>query len=165
MDGRTDTDAVADAAALARYASDLADGIAAALGPWVVRSVVEVADRWRSGAGVDLVIPAEQAAGVAIEEVVPMVRDLLTADVDAQASSPLAVVRLAVRYPTQVLADAGVPTQPRDEFAERNFPEDVYGLAPASLADLDPELQRAGLVWGAAKAHVVMARRRAEGLR
>ena len=65
----------------------------------------------------------------------------------------------------QVLADAGVPPIVRDEFEERAFPDDVYGLAPASFADLDPALREPGLVWGAAKAHVVLARRRAEGLR
>ncbi len=39
------------------------------------------------------------------------------------------------------------------------------GLAPASFADLHPDLHEPGLVWGAAKAHVVLARRRREGLR
>jgi hypothetical protein len=40
----------------------------------------------------------------------------------------------------------------RDSFVERAFPEDAYGLAPASFGDLTPELQDAGLAWGAAKA-------------
>ena len=61
--------------------------------------------------------------------------------------------------------NAGVPAVVRDEFAERAFPGDVYDLAIASFADLDTALHEPGLVWGAAKAHVVLARRRAEGLR
>ena len=84
---------------------------------------------------------------------------------DEQRTGPLAVIRTAVRYPTEVLAAAGVGPVQRDEFAERSFPDDVYDLAPASFADLDPALHEPGLVWGAAKAHVVLARRRAEGKR
>ena len=34
----------------------------------------------------------------------------------------------------------------------RAFPADVYGLSPASLADLSPDVVEAGIVWGAAKA-------------
>ncbi|MEZ5138517.1 MAG: hypothetical protein R2711_07040 [Acidimicrobiales bacterium] len=88
-------------------------------------------------------------------------RALLAADVDAQAQGPLALVREAVRHPTAVLAAAGVGPVVRDEFDERAFPDDVYGLAPAAFADLDPALGELGLVWGAAKAHVVLRRRRA----
>jgi hypothetical protein len=53
----------------------------------------------------------------------------------------------------------------RDEFSLRNFPDDVYDLTPASFADVDPELHEPGLLWGAAKAHVHLARRRREGRR
>ena len=51
----------------------------------------------------------------------------------------------------------------RDEFAERTFPDDVYDLSPASFADVDPALHEPGLMWGAAKAHVILHRRRSEG--
>jgi hypothetical protein len=64
-----------------------------------------------------------------------------------------------------VLDELGVGPPDRDEFARRNFPEDRYDLTPASFADVDPTLHEPGLVWGAAKAHVVLQRRRAEGLR
>ena len=93
------------------------------------------------------------------------VRALLEQDVDEQATGPLAIVRTAVRYPTEVLQAAGVPPTVRDEFAERAFPDDRYGLAPAAFADLDPALHEPGIVWGAAKVHVVLARRKAEGSR
>ena len=53
----------------------------------------------------------------------------------------------------------------RDEVAVRQFPDDVYDLVPASFAEVDPELHEPGLVWGAAKAHVHLARRRSEGAR
>jgi hypothetical protein len=93
------------------------------------------------------------------------VRALLEADIDAQRANPLDVLRSLVPYPTAVLGSAGARPVARDEFAARNFPDDVYDLSPASFADVDPELHEPGLVWGAAKAHVHLARRRREGRR
>ncbi len=150
---------------LAAHAAVLADGIERSLGPWVVRCVAERADAWQPGLGRTLREPAEAAGRRAAAEVGGEVRVLLALDVDAQPTGPLAVLRTAVRFPTEVLAGAGVGHVVRDEFAERAFADDVYGLAPASFADLHPALREPGLIWGAAKAHVVMARRRAEGLR
>jgi hypothetical protein len=150
---------------LASHAAVLADGIERALPGWVVRSVVGVADAWRPGLGRTLADPAADAGRAAARAVGPEVRALLALDVDAQPTGPLAVVRTAVRFPTEVLEAAGVPHVVRDDFAEQAFPDDGYGLAPAAFSDLDPGLHEAGLIWGAAKAHVVLARRRAEGRR
>lgn len=159
------TDHDVDEAALARYAGALADGIVSTLGPWVERAVATVADRWRPGLAEQVREPAAAAGRRAAVEVGGRVRCLLATDVDEQRTGPLAALRDAVRYPTEVLVAAGVPPVRRDEFAERAFPHDVYDLAPASFADVHPDLHELGLVWGAAKAHVVLARRRAEGLR
>jgi hypothetical protein len=154
-----------DEEALASHAMALADGIERALPSWVVRCVVERADAWQPGLGRALLAPAREAGERAVEDVGSAVRALLALDVDQQPTGPLAVVRRAVGYPTGVLAEAGVPHIVRDEFDEQAFPDDGYGLTPASFADLDPDLRELGLVWGAAKAHVVLARRRAEGKR
>lgn len=151
-----------DLAVLARLAKDLVDGVVRALGPWVERRVRERADQWRPGSAVDSVDAAAAAGRAAASDVGARVRALLESDVDQQSTGPLALLREAVAYPTAVLTQAGVPPVVRDEFAERVFPADVYDLAPASFADLDPALHEPGLVWGAAKAHVVLARRRAE---
>ena len=59
-----------------------------------------------------------------------------------------------------MLREAGVEPAERDEFATRAFPDDAYDLAPASFADVHPSLHEPGLVWGAAKAHVHLRRRR-----
>lgn len=150
---------------LRRYAEALATGIEHALAPWVVRSVSTVADAWRPGLGHELQGPASVAGRRASTEVGPRVRALLETDVDEQSTGPLALVRQAVLYPTEVLNQAGVGPVVRDEFSERAFPADVFGLAPASFAELDPSLHEPGLMWGAAKAHVVLARRRAGGVR
>ena len=144
---------------------ELADGIEAALPAWVLRCVMARGEE----AGVvvdDTVVGTAAVAGRACAaDLGPRVRALLARDIDDQRSSPLAVLRGAVAYPTRVLQAAGVPPRRRDEFAERTFPDDVYDLTPATFADIDASLHEPGLMWGAAKAHVHLARRRAEGLR
>ena len=151
-----------DAAALAGYAAALADGIEAALAGWVEASVTRLLVAYRGTITGDEREAAARAGAEAASEVGARVRRLLEADIDAQRTSPLAVARSAVRFPTEVLAAAGVPPVVRDAFAERQFPDDVYDLAPATFDDLDPRLHDPALAWGAAKAHVHLARRRRE---
>ena len=100
------------------------------------------------------------AAQAARAEVDASLRALLVSDVDDQRTNPLSILRQAARYPSGVLAAAGVPPVVRDAQAERLFPEDLYDLGPAAFAALGATVHEAGLVWGAAKAHVVLARRR-----
>lgn len=145
---------------LRTYALTLAAAIEEALPRWIERCVAQYAVV--EGAHVPAVA---RASGEALAEVMPMVRALLFADVDQQRVNPLAILRSAVRFPTVVLDELGVGPPDRDEFARRNFPDDRYDLTPASFADVDQALREPGLVWGAAKAHVVLQRRRAEGLR
>jgi len=163
--GPGDQDDPADAAALARYARALADGIDQALPGWVERSVERLLLAYRGVVEPAERVAATQAGVAARDAVAPRVRRVLLADIDAQTVSPLAVVRTAVAFPTEVLHGVGVPPVVRDEFVERQFPDDVYDLSPASFADVDPALHEPGMTWGAAKAHVHLARRRREGQR
>ena len=144
---------VDDAAAL------LADGVIAALPGWVERCVASACER--AGVTVKELGAQSRAAGLqcAVEIGSPL-RDLLATDVDEQQSTPLSVLRSAVRFPTQVLAAGGVPAPDRDDFDASRFPDDPYGLTPASFADIDPELGPIGIAWGAAKAFEVLQRRR-----
>ena len=75
-------------------------------------------------------------------EVGATVHALLDTDIDEQRTNPLSILRGAVRYPTQVLHDAGVP-EARAVTTSRftAFPDDVYDLTPATWADIDPALQ------------------------
>ncbi len=132
---------------------------------WVVGCVERILVAYRGGVDPDERLAAESAGAAAVAEVAPAVRALLSTDIDEQRTSPLALVRGAVRYPTEVLRLAGVPSVERDPFAVRQFPDDPYDLTPATFADLDPALHEPGLTWGAAKAHVHLARRRREGRR
>ncbi len=130
------------------------------LAGWVRRSVAE---GWRrSGAPPDPAVAAaaDRAAVEAVAEVGQALRALLELDIDAQTRSPLMILRQAVRYPTEVLAAAGVVPVARDAFDMAHFPDDVYGLTPLRFGDVDPALEEPGLVWGAAKAHRHLARHR-----
>ena len=139
-------------------AAALADAIERVLPAWVERSVALLMTAWK-GAADDEVRAAAVAAGrQAAAEVGPQVRALLAADIDDQRTTPLSLVRGAVRYPTAVLRAAGVPPVRRDEQQERLFPDDVYDLAPATFADVDPSLTDVGLAWGAAKAYAHLQR-------
>jgi hypothetical protein len=146
---------------LERYGRDLADAVEAVIGDWVVRCVAgRVEDFTRASPSDDVLAAARAAGDRARADVVPKLRALLALDVDDQRVNPLLLLRAAVTYPTDVLRGAGVPPIVRDEFDERAFPDDVYGLNPASFADVDRSLHEPGLVWGAAKAHAHLIRRR-----
>ena len=135
-------------ARLAELAEALIGGVGATRPGWVERCVAE-----RSMPG--RVVPPEKvvAAGrAAADQVGERLRTLLAADVDEQWTGPLAVIRGAVRFPTDLLQDAGVRPVERDADAQRMFPDDPYDLTPAAFADVNPALQGPGLAWGAAKA-------------
>ncbi len=144
---------------LAELGAELAARVGAAMAGWVLRCVdsrlaPDTPDR-------DAVLARAAAAGERARRHVDVeLRALLGADVDTQRSTPLAVVRAAVSYPTEVLRDARVPPVARDRFVSERFPDDPYGLTPASLQAVDPELGDAAIAWGAAKA---MAHRRRHG--
>jgi hypothetical protein len=134
------------------YARDLADAIAAAIPGWVTGSVQRVMAR-RSMAMTPEIQQASAVAGWRAQaETGAAIRALLAADIDDQRSTPLTLLRQAVRYPTGVLEAAGAAPVARDRFAQRTFPDDIYELTPASLADVDPALTDLGIAWGAAKA-------------
>jgi hypothetical protein len=105
---------------------------------------------------------ADDAGADAARRIVAELRALFAVDPERQQVTPLQIVRTAYREPTEVLAAAGVPPIVRDEFDERAWPDDVYGLVPHTLGDLgDPELAPLHLAWGMAKATVIRARRSA----
>jgi hypothetical protein len=150
-DGGPDDRTDADDLQLARCATDLADAIDAALVPWLVGCVASrIAGREQD---------ARAAAEAVRVDVVPRIRELLAADIDAQRATPLQLLRSATSPVNQMLVDAGAARPTRDEVARRIDPDDVYDLGPAAYADLGPQVAEAGIVWGAAKAHVHLRRR------
>src|SRR5438270_12101565 len=122
------------------HAAALADAIELALPAWVERSVELVMKAWDGELDDDVRGEAAAAGRQAADEVGPQVRATLDTDIDAQRTTPLSLIRSAVCYPTAVLQASGVPPVVRDELQERLCPADVYDLAPASFADVDPAL-------------------------
>jgi hypothetical protein len=138
-------------------------GVERELPGWVERSVRRILDAWgRAPADV-----RERAEGDAVDagraatnRIVAELRSLFVLDVEEQPSTPLEIVRRAYREPTVVLAAAGVAPVERDDFAERAWPDDTYGLVVHGLGDLgDEELAPLQMAWGLAKAKVLRARR------
>jgi hypothetical protein len=143
-----------DAKALADLAAVLADRLVAALPGWVESCVDRTYRAWAGPPPPDVVDSARDAGRAALAGVEPDLRALLNSDIDDQRSTPLAIVRAAVRFPSAVLAAAGVPPVVRDEIDTAMFPDDLYNLSPARFADISPSLTEPGLAWGAAKAWV-----------
>jgi hypothetical protein len=156
--GAAPADDPADLAAYASYSEALRAALVAAVPGWVDRCV----DRSMARAGLEPTADVREetaAAGRrAAEEVDEQLGRLLATDIDAHATTPLELVRGAVRYPTEVLRSHGVPPVDRDDFRRERFADDLYDLAPATFADVDPALQDPGLAWGAAKAYLHLHR-------
>ena len=147
---------------LAETGDAIVAGVARELPGWTERQVLRILDAWGRAAP-DTRARAERAgvdAGdAATERVVGELRALLATDPSTQSATPLEIVRSAYREPTLVLAAAGIPPVERDEFDERAWPDDRYGLVIATLGDLgDDELAPLHFAWGMAKAAVLRAR-------
>ena len=127
---------------------------------WVTRSVeVRLAG---IGRGIDDQARARVAAVAAqtATDLAEPVERALTADVDAGVGSPLAVMRAGCGLVTGLLEELGVPAVERDEFSIAHFPDDRHALGPATFGDIHDSLHEPGIVWGAARAHVHLRRRR-----
>ena len=158
--GRADP---ADEERFAEISAALVAEVARVVPGWIERLVVERVRQWSGHVSPEVVATAATAGTAAADDVVPRMRTLVETDLDDQRTNPLSLLRDATRFAHEVLADQGVPAVARDHFSTRSFPDDDYGLVPASWEDVDPSLHDLGLAWGAAKAFVFKARRRAEG--
>lgn len=143
-----------DEAALAAHAMALVAAAEAVLGDWIRWSIADRAPE------LALTDEAAEASRTGAAELATELRHLLSRDIDQQTEGPLQVLRRGTRFATAVLRNAGVAPVARDDFAVRAFPDDHYDLAPAAFIDVHPSLHEVGLVWGAAKAHVHLRRRR-----
>ncbi len=160
---RTDEQRRADDDRYVAISDALADAVEDVVPEWIEGLVVDLVEAWSGYVSAPAAAAAVAAGEAARDEVMPALRDLLATDIDGQRANPLALLRDATRHAHAVLADLEVPAMPRDQFARNSFPDDVYGLVPASWDEIDPSLQEVGLTWGAAKAFLFKARRREEG--
>jgi hypothetical protein len=170
----------ADALTRLRETSDsILLGVESRLAAWTERAVRRILDAWgRADAATRARAEAEAAAAGprVAARIGSELRTLFALDPEDMPATPLEVVRTAVREPTAILEAAGVPPVERDEFAERSWPADRYGLTPATLGDLTDTGRPPGphpddtdglsplqLVWGVAKVAVLRARRTLPG--
>lgn len=138
-------------------------GVDAALPGWVEARVAYIANAWgrlddTTRATLD---SRASAAGLAAAgRVTNELRTFFATPVMEQRTTPLEIVRSATRDVTEVLEEVGIPPVERDAFDERAFPDDLYGVTPASLSDLgDESLGPWQLAWGLAKARVLQETR------
>lgn len=99
-------------------------------------------------------------AAAVTKNVTTGLRELFELDPEAQRTNPLTIFRQATAPITELAMSLGVPPVLRDEFERRSFPNDLYGLHPATWADISPDLVELGLEWGAWKAAVIISRHR-----
>lgn len=145
-----------------RVAGDaLVEGVHRALPDWAARSAGFLLAAWGRldpDRTRQVVADARRAGEQAAVRVAGELRRLLAVDPAEQRATPLEIIRSAVTEPTAVLAAAGMPDVVRDEFDERAWPDDRFGLVPRTLRDLDPDLAAVHFAWGVAKAAVLRAR-------
>ena len=155
-------DELAGSRLLAEAAAAIVAGVERELPGWVERSVVGILDAWGkvdAGARARAERASVDAGTAAAVRIVAELRALFAIDPAAQHATPLEVVRSAYREPTAVLAAARVPAVERDDFDERAWPDERYGLVIRTLGDLgDDDLAPLHFAWGMAKARVLRAR-------
>lgn len=126
---------------------------------WVVAVVTERIDQWGGLGPADragTLAAAAEAGERAATRVAAEMEALLARPAPEQHLTPLEVMRSLRREATAVLERAGVPAIVRDEFEERAFPDDVYGIVLRSPAELgDDELGGVLLAWGMAKTRLL----------
>ncbi len=151
-----------DEAKLVLLAAELAVGIETHFEVWLLAAAASLLPAGSDPAAAKQVL---ETVGEVANRVVREVSSLLSTDIDQQRANPLAVVRASLGPVGDALAAAGAPAPVRDPFDKRIHPTDIYDLGPASFGEIHPDLHLPGLLWGAAKAHVHLARRAMAGQR
>jgi hypothetical protein len=126
------------------------DSVASDLAATLVAAYPEYISRRLEASGLPPVPEQVVANGAAwLEERLGV---LLSERFEVQRRGPLELFQEAMRFPTEALVQGGVAEVARDETAAAALPGDVYGLAPASSAEISEKVWEAHLAWGAAKA-------------
>lgn len=146
-----------DEARLADLAAEFHHELVAAIPGWVARVVTQRLGRTPTAVETERI---RALGGQLATRLDNPLHEVLTADVDARVGSPLAVLRGAAGPLSDLLDELAVSAPPRDEFTVRHLPDDRHGVGPATFSDVAASLHEPGVVWGAARAHVHLRRRR-----
>lgn len=150
---------------IAAIAADLHRAALAATPVWVEHSIASVVGAQRLTYPDDFGHTFADVQQRALAFIDSRLGELLATDIDRQRTTPLSIFRDAVRFPSEALHGLGARPIVRSDMSRWAFPNDPYELSPIQLADIDEDLHRTGIMWGAAKAAVHLQRRRDEGLR
>ena len=142
-------DTAEEEARVAAFGALLRERVIDALPGWIERVVIQHCSARNTSIEVaDIAVLVARVVG----DLDVALRAFFDADIDAQRTTPLATVRAAMAPVTAFLRQRGADAPPRDGFATRTSPDDIYALGPAAWSDLGEEVHIAGLHWGAAKA-------------
>ena len=139
---------------------ELARELEIVLPEWVEKRVRCIYQAWTRDWSQEIELEAQEAGKQCAADLGSRLRELLESDIDQQNTNPMSILRGAVKYPTQVLKHHSVPPIERDDFAEKVFPDDAYGLTPTTFLDFGQTSHELGIAWGAAKAHTHLSKRR-----
>lgn len=141
------------------YSQRLYDALGGVLALWLRRSF----DRIVRDQGLESRVDEERRDAVidgAARDALDRLHRLFDTDVLEQRHNPLQILRSSTEPVTVELRSLGARPVERDEFQQRSFPDDDFGLCPAAWVDIDESLADVGLEWGAWKAAAVITRRR-----
>lgn len=141
------------------YSQRLFDALSDSLEPWLRRSFDRVVDTSNVRSRVD-VGRRDEVVSEAARATLERLRQLFETDVLKQRHNPLQIIRSATDPVSAELRGLGAQPVERDEFQQRSFPDDDFGLCPATWVEIDESLAEVGLEWGAWKAAAVISRRR-----
>lgn len=144
-----------DAALLVEHAVALRDAMVRLVPQWIENVMLARAPEPDSAPTREAVTRLQSEA---TRHAIPELTRLLDSDIDQQWSSPLEIVRSLVPAITAELRDLDAPVVRRDARSVELLADDLYGITPATFADIDESLHPLGLGWGAAKAHVHLRR-------
>ncbi len=148
-----------DHATLYRHSADaLIQAVDAHLDEWLFALVANRLRDWNGG------VDRENTTAECIADIHRLTLSELSAlvgqDVADQRTTPLHIVRRNLAPLTRLLEDAGVPVPRRDPLRVEMSPQDYYDVEPARFDEIHPDLGAVALTWGAAKAMLILDRRR-----
>ena len=136
-----------DDRALARYGDELVRAVESSLATGSNRACIRTATS-RSLHRRQTASWNQRVVSMGPEDVVAELRASSRSTSTKQRKNPLAILRVAVRYPTRVLR---APEQSRSNATSSTsvgVPDDEFALTPVAFADFGPAVHDAGIVWG-----------------
>ncbi len=141
---------VTDDMRLRECALRFADAIYMGLPIWIDRAVTKQVGTDTEFTDDEIAVFIERAGKAAQADIGDTARQMLD-DASTKPAQVLELLQTAVHYPTGVLHYLQASEAERGAFAETAWPEDIYGLTPKSMTDIDESLEEPFIRWDAAR--------------